>query len=431
MINLNRLNMKKLVLSLAFVLMGSFAVGQELTKEQIKAQKKEKKVLLKAVQDAETNIATDPVGAARVLSSVTTNPLMNENAYVWYVSANAKKAIIDGENRKRAEGAAFNEEMMYNYVHEICTDLENCEKYDNMPDEKGRVKPKYTEFIKLTIGQEYGQFYNGGAFFYGKGEYMKSADLFKMFIDASDRLCKDGLIPEDTVNVPVAAYNIALCGMQIKDYDLVLSQIDLALKNSNTAPNSFYYMTDAYLQKGDTVKWLALCKEGIVKYPDNLYYSQALIHHYDVNNQNEELDRLADDLIKNDPNNPLFVYLKGYIAHQKEDIDKAITWYEKTLQVDPNYENAVSNLGRCYLIKAQQYNAQQSSVKVTDKKKIAEDKKVLDGYYNKALPLLEQMRRIAPDKPEQWLLNLINCYYNLNMSEKLKEVEELKKSLGY
>ena len=33
--------MKKLVLSLALVLAGSFAIGQELTKEQIKEQKKQ------------------------------------------------------------------------------------------------------------------------------------------------------------------------------------------------------------------------------------------------------------------------------------------------------------------------------------------------------------------------------------------------------
>ena len=115
----------------------------------------------------------------------------------------------------------------------------------------------------------------------------------------------------------------------------------------------------------------------------------------------------------------------------KEDIDTAIEWYEKTLEVDPYYENALSNLGRCYLVKAQEYSAAQSSTKVTDKKKIAEDKKVLDGYYNKALPLLEKLRQIAPDKHELWLVNIINCYYNLKMTDKLKEVEEIQKSVGY
>ena len=109
----------------------------------------------------------------------------------------------------------------------------------------------------------------------------------------------------------------------------------------------------------------------------------------------------------------------------------AIEWYEKTLLIDPNYESALNNLSRCYLFQAQEYAAAQSSVKVTDKKKLAKDKEILNGYYKKALPLLERLRETQPEKYDLWLANLTNCYYNLNMTAKLKEMEALEKSLGY
>lgn len=423
--------MKKLVLSLAFVLMGSFAIGQELTKEQIKEQKKQRKALMTMVQDTEAKIQQNPVAAANALKTATSNELVNTDAYVWFVSTSAKKAVIDNENRKRAEGAAFDEPLMYSYVYELGTDLANCEKYDNMPDAKGRIKPKYSEFIKVTYAQQFAQFYNAGAYYYGIEEYEKAYNLFKMFIDSSDKLYKEGLIQKDTVNVPVAAYNMSLCGMQLENYDMVLTHVDLAMQNSQMAESAYRFKSAAYLEKGDSATWLNMCKEGITKFPSDLYYSQSLIHYYDSRNQSEELGKLADDLMATDPSNPLFVYLKGYIAHQKEDFDTAIEWYEKTLNVDPNYENALSNLGRCYLIKAQEYSTAQSSTKVTDKKKIAEDKKILDGYYNKALPLLEKLREVAPDKHDLWLMNLTNCYYNLKMTDKLEELEKLQKSLGY
>ena len=425
------MNMKKLVLSLALVLAGSFAIGQELTKEQIKEQKKQTKALMKVVMDAESNISTNPVGAANAIKTAVNSELVNKDAYVWFVSASAKKAVVDGENRKRAEGAPFDEPLMYSYTYELGNDLENCEKYDNMPDAKGRVKPKYGEFILATYMQEFGQFYNAGAYYYGNEQYEKAYYLFKMFIDASDKLYKANAMAKDTVNVPVAAYNMALCGMQLENYDMVLTHVDLAMASEQMAPSAYRFKTAAFLEKGDTATWLNMCKEGITKFPTDLYYSQSLISYYDSRNQSEELGKLADDLMANDPTNPLFVYLKGYIAHQKEDFDTAIEWYEKTLKVDPSYENALSNLGRCYLIKAQEYSSAQSSVKVTDKKKIAEDKKVLEGYYNKALPLLEKLREVAPDKHELWLTNLINCYYNLKMADKVKELEDLQKSLGY
>ncbi|MBR3616506.1 MAG: tetratricopeptide repeat protein [Bacteroidaceae bacterium] len=423
--------MKKLVLSLAFVLMGSFAIGQELTKEQIKEQKKQRKALMTMVQDTEAKIQQDPVAAANALKTATSNELVNTDAYVWFVSTSAKKAVIDNENRKRAEGAAFDEPLMYSYVYELGTDLANCEKYDNMPDAKGRIKPKYSDFIKMTYAQQFAQFYNAGAYYYGNEEYEKAYNLFKMFIDSSDKLYKEGMMPKDTVNVPVAAYNMSLCGMQLENYDMVLTHVDLAMQNPQMAESAYRFKAAAYLEKGDSATWLNMCKEGITKFPSDLYYSQSLIHYYDSRNQSEELGKLADDLIATDPSNPLFVYLKGYIAHQKEDFDTAIEWYEKTLNVDPNYENALSNLGRCYLIKAQEYSTAQSSTKVTDKKKIAEDKKILDGYYNKALPLLEKLREVAPDKHDLWLMNLTNCYYNLKMTDKLEELEKLQKSLGY
>ena len=138
---------------------------------------------------------------------------------------------------------------------------------------------------------------------------------------------------------------------------------------------------------------------------------------------------MADELIANDPNNPLFVYLKAYIPHQREDLDTAIEWYNKTLEVDPNYENALSNLARCYLQKAYLYRVENSSTKLNDKKKLAKDNEILNGYYNQALPLLEKLRENCPDKTELWLTNLINCYYNLNKDDKVKELEKLQESL--
>lgn len=419
--------MKKLVLTLAIVLMGTFAMGQELTKEQ----KKQKKALMRMVEDTESKIQSDPIGVVHALKAATSNELVNKDAYVWYVSTSAKKAIIDNENRKRAEGAAFDEPLMYSYVCEISTDLENCEKYDNMPDAKGRIKPKYTEFINMTYAQQYPQFFNGGAYYYNASDFEKAYLLFGMFNKASDKLSDAGMVAKDTANTSMAAYYMALCGMQLKDYDKVIENVDRAMLNPDMAENAFRFKADAYSQKGDTAAWLDLCKEGLTKFPNDMYYSQSLIFYYDSNNKNEELDKLADELVKTNPSNPMFVYLKGYIAHQKEDLDTAIEWYEKTLEVDPNYENALSNLGRCYLIKAQEYSAAQSSTKVSDKKKIAEDKKVLEGYYNKALPLLEKLRQVAPDKHDLWLMNLINCYYNLQMADKVKELEDLQKSLGY
>ena len=423
--------MKKLVMSIVFVLGATFAFGQELTKEELKQQKKEIKTLVNIAKDAELNLQADPVAAVNAMKPVISNPLVQTDPFVWYVSASAKKAVIDAENRKRAEGAPCNESLLYGYTYELGHELANCEKYDNLPDAKGKVAPKYSEFIITAYAQEFGQFYNAGAYFYGNEDYAKSYDLFKMFIDAADKLYKAGMMEEDKVNVPVAAYNMTLSAMQLQDYEKVLSHVDLAMANEQMAPSAFRYKAVAHLELGDTATWLNDCLEGAKLFPDDAYFYQSLIQYYDSRNENEKLNALADELIASDTSNPFFVYLKGYIAHQQQDTDAAIEWYEKTLEVDPNYESALNNLSRCYLFKAQEYATAQSSTKVTDKKKLAKDKEILNGYYKKALPLLENLRKQQPEKHELWLANLTNCYYNLNMIAELKEIEKLQESLGY
>jgi tetratricopeptide (TPR) repeat protein len=431
--------MKKLVLSFAFVLAATFAFGQELTKEELKQQKRQIKALMNVAEDAEVNLQTNPTAAAEAMRTVIASPLVNQDPYVWFVSASAKKGILDEENRKRAEGAPCDEAKLYSYAYEFGNELANCEKYDNMPDKKGRVKPKYGEFVLMSYAQQFAQFYNAGAYYYGNEDYKKAYDLFGMFITASDKLFNAGMMPKDTVNVPVAAYNMSLCGMQLKNYDMVLSHVDIAMANPQIAPTAYRYKTNAHLEMGDTAKWIDLCLEGIKLYPNDTYFSQSLIQYYDNRNESDKLNSLADELIASDPSNPLFLFLKGYIAQGKferdeknmADLDAAIEWYKKTLEADDKYQTALANLGRCYLQKAQIYNNENASTNIKDKKKLAKDKEVLKGYYSEALPLYLKLREVAPDRTDFWMNGLMNCYYNLNMDKELKELEKLQESLGY
>ena len=64
------------VLSIAFVLGATFAFGQELTKEELKQQKREIKALENVAKDAELTLQTDPVAAVNAMKPVISNPLV-------------------------------------------------------------------------------------------------------------------------------------------------------------------------------------------------------------------------------------------------------------------------------------------------------------------------------------------------------------------
>lgn len=418
---------KKLLLSVTLILAVSVAFGQQLSKEELKAQKKNKKALIGLISDAEKAILDDPAGALNALQPALTgehSALVANEPYLWYVLASAKLGVMQQEQLKQQEGQPCNETLMYKYCYEIFQDLSRCDELDKTPDAKGRVKPKYSEQIKKVLYENRNNLFNGGAYFYNEEDFTMAYNQFDTFIKSASypSLAEFGLAENEFNNI--AAYYSALCGMRLEDYKMVLSNIDIAVKDSANAESAYQFKADAQLHVGDTVAWLNTLKQCSVMYPANVYFYQSLIQYYDNNNKRDELIAYADEMIASDPNNPLFVYVKGYIAQQGEQLEEAIVWYKKTLEIDPNYENALGNLALCYVQQAQAYSNSQSTKKV-DREQMKKDKEVLDGFFKQALPLYEKLRSIAPDKTNLWLNGLFQCYYNLNMEDKVKEMEKL------
>ncbi|MBR6648150.1 MAG: hypothetical protein IKL29_02080 [Bacteroidaceae bacterium] len=419
---------KKLLLSLTLILTASFAIGQELTKEQIKERKRQTKALMNLISDAEAQILDNPSGALSMLKPAIDgehSALVANEPYLWYTVASAKIGVMQQEQLKQQEGQSFNQNLLYKYCYEVFQDLSLCDKLDKTPDAKGRVKPKYSEQIKKILYENRNNLFNGGAYFYNEGEFEMAFNQFDTFIKSATypSLAEFGLAENEFNNI--AAYYASLCGMRMENYEMVLTHIDIAVKDSANAESAYQFKADAQLNLGDTIAWINTLKECSVKYPTNAYFYQNLIQYYDNNNKRDELIQYADDMIAKDPQNPLFVYVKGYIAQQSNQQDEAIVWYKKTLEIDPNYENAIGNLALCYIQQAQEYSNEQASVKVTDKAKLKKDKEILSGYFKEALPLYEKLRQIAPDKTNLWLNGLYQCYYNLNMETELNEIEKL------
>ena len=417
--------MKKIALSMALILSATIAFGQALSKAEIKAQKRQAKALMVVAKDAEKLITENPAAALDNVKACIESPLVNNDPYVWFIAAKSRKAIVEKENAARAAGTQIDMDKFYSNCSRLIFELEKCDSLDNAPDAKGKVAPKYAEFIKEGLYENRNQMYNGGSFYYNKGNYAESYNQFAKFITLTDHhLLKDAITPAEKVYNVNAAYNAVLCGMRLEDYAKVLEFADIALADESKAGNIYRYKASAYEALGDTVKWVELLKDGVVKFPEDPFFYQTLIQHYDKAGDSSQLDKLADELIASNPANPLFVYLKGYIAQQKNDMDTAMEWYKKTLEIDPSYVNALHVIALYYSVQAQDYAEKQASVNF-NREQIKKDKEIISGYYKMALPYYEKLRELAPDKKELWLSGLSNCYYNLNMQDKLKEIESL------
>lgn len=417
--------MKKLIFSLTLLLSTAIAFGQTLSKEELKAQKKQIKALMTEVKTAEKLILDNPDAALAKVTPCTQNPLVSGDAYVWYVQAQARKAIVDRDNASRAAGGQIDMDKLYSNCVQLINELEICDSLDSAPDKKGKIAPKYKEFVKTALNENRNQMYNGGAYFYNKGKFADSYDQFAKYVELTEsKILADVVQPAEKAYSVGAAYNAIQCAMQLKDYEKALKYADYAAQDESKANSVSRLKANAYQAMGDTAKWVGFLKENVVKFPDDPFFYQTLIQYYDNAGDREGLNKLADELMAGDPTNALFVYLKGYIAQQQKDLDNAISWYKKTLEMDPNYLDAHTNIGRSYIAKASEYNASQSSVKV-DRAKMKKDKEIISGFFREAMPHFEKLREIAPDRKDLWLNGLTQCYYNLNMNDKMAELEKL------
>ena len=51
--------------------------------------------------------------------------------------------------------------------------------------------------------------------------------------------------------------------------------------------------------------------------------------------------QFADDMLAKDPNNTFYLYVKGYLYHNMKDYEKAIEFYNKTIEVDPTMQKHI------------------------------------------------------------------------------------------
>ena len=147
-----------------------------------------------------------------------------------------------------------------------------------------------------------------------------------------------------------------------------------------------------------------------------------MIDYYTSNDQYDEAQAFADQQITKDPTNYFFNYVKGFLYSQQKNDDKAIEQYEQAIQKNPEYAQSYAELGKSYVLKAQDFSETASSN--PNDPKFAEDAKTLRSFYEKAMPYLEKARQLAPDNVSLWKQALSSVYYNLQMTDKYEEVQQ-------
>lgn len=152
--------------------------------------------------------------------------------------------------------------------------------------------------------------------------------------------------------------------------------------------------------------------------PENII---SLIDVYGKTKNTEKALALTKSAVEKDPQNKVFRYAYGVFLQQQDKLPESIEQFKKAVEIDPNYGDAVVNLGISYLnwgvsMKGEADRKAEEQRKKNKGKEVKEDFSYKEKF-KECLPYLERAAELRSDDLAL-LQRLGQVYANLNMVEK-------------
>lgn len=178
-----------------------------------------------------------------------------------------------------------------------------------------------------------------------------------------------------------------------------------------------------YIEQGDTAQWIEASKKFAL---DDEAIAQNLLAYYQGKKDDAASMKFADDLLAQNPENKIANYSKGVLLFGQEKFKEALPYFDKCIQLDPEFVDAYYNAGVCCCNQGYSENESISGKKMTpaeNKKAIAKVKE----WYKKAEPYFLKLKEMEPDNPDRWASRLQTVYYIMGDKAKEKEMESYLK----
>ena len=339
------------------------------------------------------------------------------DAKTWYYRGNIYLEIAMTDNEK------------YKDLDPECIDkaLESFLKAREL-DVKGKLLIDILPRI-MACGEQY---YNKAVRFYNSKEYNKSSLNFFNAFEVNKNLSESSV---DTG----ALYNSALSAGLAENNDLAKIRygmlVDLNYKNQGM----YVTLSNYYKLDGDSIKALEYIQIGRERFPEDF---QILITETNLFLNLGETEKALNNLkqaLKTDTTNASIYSAVGSMydrivndtSETKEKIDEAFieaeNAYEKAIEIQPDFFDAIYNLGALY------FNRGVNNIQAADVLPYGDEnydalKNLGDDFMNKSLPILEKAYELDPDDYST-LFSLKQIYSRVGNVDKYKEVSERLQNL--
>lgn len=166
-----------------------------------------------------------------------------------------------------------------------------------------------------------------------------------------------------------------------------------------------------YGQKGEVEKAKEAMANARKANPNDVSLLIAEADLYLKTKDNEMYKKLISEAVQKSPNDADLFYNLGVVSSETNK-EEAIKHYNRALEINPNYVNALINLGVLMLADEQRIVDDMNKITGTtakDNQRYDALKAQRDGLYKKSLPYLEKAYKIEPDN--QYVISLLASVY--------------------
>jgi len=299
-----------------------------------------------------------------------------------------------------------------------------ADSLDKIPNAKGKIAPKYHAKVVEKVKSLQPGFTEGGSYYYEQKDYKNALRFFDVYINYQNLPQMVGLGLEKDTMIPLITYYCGLCATQAEMPAVAVKYYE-KVKDNMDSKWIYARLCDDYSQLKDTVNMLRMFKLGVQKFPAESYYVRSLINYYINQGKMDEALSWINTAIDLDQKSAILWNVKGRLLETK-NIEESKTCYQKAIDLDPAFDEALGNLGRIYYNKAVEELDRINSIR--DDKKYKVEKAKLKNTFEIPLPYFEKAYQLNP-KERDYVIALRGIYYNLGLDAKYQEMDKKLKEL--
>ena len=381
-------------------------------------------------QAAKLSGKTDQLNQARsLIKQAMENPETQNDARTYYIAGkiefdaydNATKAKMINPNDASAQGTAMADELLQGYKYFL-----KALPLDSLPDEKGKVKPKFSKDMIGKIGGHANDFFTAGAdYFNNKDYYPQAYEAFMIYGD----LPESGMLGKmaeliDPSQIATSYFNAGLSAYSGNAVDESAKAFRKARLAGYDDPNCYIYeiacwqsiaQKDESRMKEAQSKILDVAKAGNEKYGlAQPIFINNMINSIVTDGKIDEALAELNKIIEANPDNANLYGLRGYVYDRAEKDTESEADYRKAASLpDVDFETLKNASKKIFRVGTSKWN----NLEGVSPETTAARQDIKTNYFETAKQIAEKAQAMHPDDSDiQNVLESINyaleTYFN-------------------